>query len=271
MTTLVLLLSLLGAPVAQAAPRPQTAQELYEQGLRQMRRGSYTKALESFNRVRNYHRDDPVSVTAQLAIADLHFKKNDYAQARFAYEEFAALHPRHPDLDYVTWRIGLSIYKAASKLAGRDQTATRSAVNVWTGFDSRFPESSYVEDVDRLLERGRDRLARKELYIARFYQRKQAWGAVRGRAEHLIRRYPDTEPVPEALELLGTALHAWGDTEQALQVRGRLAEAAPDSDYLRRLDRALTKPAGEPPDEKVFVRPYRIRGLGMMGPAQGSP
>lgn len=271
MSVLTLLLLVLGTPSAEAAPRAQTAQELYEQGLRQMRRGYYTKALESFNRVRNYHRDDPVSVKAQLAIADLHFKKHDYAQAKFQYEEFAALHPRHEDLDYVTYRIGLSIYKGASKLAGRDQTATRSAVNVWTGFDSRFPESDYVEDVDRLLERGRNRLARKELYIARFYERKDAWGAVRGRAEHLVRRYPDTEPVPEALELLGTALHAWGDTAEAEQVRERLAEAAPESSYLRRLDRALQRPAGEPPDEKVFVRPYRIRGLGLQGPAQGSP
>ena len=270
MTFLTLLLLALGQP-ADAAPRPQSAGELYEQGLRQMRRGYYTKALESFNRVRNYHRDDPVSVKAQLAIADLHFKKHDYAQAKFAYEEFASLHPRHENLDYVTWRIGLSIYKGASKLAGRDQTATRSAVNVWTGFDSRFPESSYLEDVDRLLERGRNRLARKELFIARFYERKDAWGAVRGRAEYLVRRSPDTEPVPEALELLGTALHAWGSTGEAEQIRERLAEAAPESAYLRRLDRALGRPPGEPPDEKVFVRPYRIRGLGLQGPAQGSP
>src|SRR3954469_1074649 len=93
---LLLLASLVFSPDAFAAPkRAPTAEELYDQGLKQMRRGYYTKALESFNRVRNYHRDDPVSLKAQLAIADLHYKKGDFEQARFAYEEFASLHPRH--------------------------------------------------------------------------------------------------------------------------------------------------------------------------------
>lgn len=262
-----LLLFVFGHDVAHAGPRRTlSAEELYEQGLKQMRRGSYTKALESFNRVRNYHRDDPVSVQAQLAIAELHFKKKDFEQARFAYEEFAALHPRHKDLDFVTWRIGLSIYRRASKAAGRDQTATRSAVNVWTGFDSRFPESDHTEQVDRLLGRARNRLASKELFIARFYERKEAWNSVRGRTQHLIRRYPETDPVPQALQLLGTALHRWGETTQAQAVREQLATDHPDSRQLRQLDRVLAGPAGEPPDEKVFVRPYRIRGAQQIPP-----
>jgi outer membrane protein assembly factor BamD len=250
------------APAEAARRKVQSAEELYEQGLRQMRRGYYTKALESFNRVRNYHRDDPISVKAQLAIADLHFKKGDFEQAKFAYEEFAQLHPRHESLDYVTYRIGQSIYRRAPKFTGRDQTSTRSAVNVWTGFDARFPESPYVDDVNKLLERGRNRLAAKELFVAKFYAKRDAWGAVRGRTEYLVRRFPDTPQIPTALEYLGESMHAWGAVDEAKAVRERLAEKWPDSRQLHRLDRALAAPPGSPPDEKVFIRPYRIRGVG---------
>jgi outer membrane protein assembly factor BamD len=267
---LILLLTMLAPPALAAAPKPPpTAEELYEQGLKQMRRGYYTKALESFNRVRNYHRDDPASVKAQLAIADLHFKKGDFAQARFAYEEFAQLHPRHPDLDYVTWRIGLSIYRRAAKFAGRDQTDTRTAVNTWTGFDSRFPESEHADDVNRLLQKGRERLAAKELFIAKFYARREAWGAVRGRTEYLVRRYPDVPQVGEALAYLGTALHEWGSVDEATAVRERLATQFPESVWVRQLDRELAQPPGERPDEKVFVRPYRVRSS--MGAAAPPP
>lgn len=236
-----------------------------------MRRGYYTKSLESFNKVRNYHRDDPVSVLAQLAIADVHFKKRDFAQARFAYEEFAAYHPRHESLDYVTWRIGLSIYKGASKLAGRDQTATRSAVNVWTGFDTRFPDSTYLESVDKLQTRGRNRLAAKELFIAKFYADRDAWGAVRGRCEYLLRRYSDTDHAEASLALLGEAQHRWGFVDEARSTRSRLLETYPDSSLVSKLDRVLAKEPGAPPDEKVFIRPYRIRTFGGMGgaPPQG--
>lgn len=257
----LLILSVSPFAAADAAPiRSMSAVELYELGLRQMRRGNYTKALESFNRVRNYHRDDPVSVQAQLAIAELHFKKKDFEQARFAYEEFSALHPRHKDLDLVVFRTGLSIFKRASIYAGRDQAATRSAVNVWTGFDARFPESDHSDEVAELLLRARDRLANKELWVARFYARKNSWGAVRNRAEYMLRRYPDATSLAQGLQLHGTALHRWGYVEEAARVREELAEAAPGSKELMRLDKVLAEPPGTPPDERVFIRPYRIRG-----------
>lgn len=268
--SVVLSCVLLAADLAIAAPpaRAPSAEQLYEQGIRQMRRGYYTKALESLNRVRNFHRDDPVSVKAQLAIADLHYKQGDFAQARVAYEEFASLHPRHENLDYVTYRIGMSVYRRAAKFAGRDQTDTRSAVNVWTGFDSRFPESKYIEDVNRLQGTARQRLAAKELFVAKFYARREAWGAVQGRAEYLLRRYPDVPQAEEALLYLGTALHAWGQPQEAAEVREQLAADFPSSKLLVDLDRTLAKPPGTKPDEKVFVRPYRIRSAGPAAPPQ---
>ena len=252
-----------------ASPKNVSASDLYKQGLRQMQRGNYTKAMESFNRVRNYHRDDPASVLAQLAIAELHFKKKDFEQARFAYEEFAALHPRHKDLDLVVYRTGLSIYKRASQFAGRDQAATQAAVNVWAGFESRFPESKYSEEAKRFSIKARNRLANKELYVAKFYERKESWGSVRNRSEYLLRRFPSTEAEPEALELQGTALHAWGFTTEAERVKDRLAQLAPESRNMSRLETAMAKPAGSPPDERVFIRPYRIRGA--VPPNQAAP
>jgi outer membrane protein assembly factor BamD len=144
-------------------------------------------------------------------------------------------------------------------------------VNAWTGFDARFPESDWADDVDRLLQKGRERLAAKELFIAKFYARRDAWGAVRGRTEYLVRRYPDVPQVAEALERLGVALHAWGSVDEAKAVRDRLADDFPESRWLERLDRALARPPGEPPDEKVFLRPYRVRGTTDAGPGAPPP
>ena len=260
----VILLIPLSAQAREKKPsgsdRP-VASELYDKGLRYMRRGYYTKAMEYFQRVRNYHRDDPASVLAQLAIADLHFKKSEYEQARYAYEEFGSYHPRHTLMDYVTFRTGLSIYKRAPKAAGRDQSATRGAVSVWTGFESRFPSSKHQEEVDDFSLKGRDRLALKELWVARFYEGREAWGAVQGRARGLIRRYPSSAHVPEALYMLGMSRHRWGDTKGAAEAREMLAADHADSGYLERLDKELAKEPGTKPDEAVFVRPYRIRGL----------
>jgi outer membrane protein assembly factor BamD len=223
------------AGTAHAKERKElTVEEQYELGLKYLRRESYVKALEQFNRIRNTHRDDPYSVKAELAIGDVYYKKREWDQARLAYEDFMRMHPRHPDLDYVVYRMGLSLYRKAPLVAGRDQTWTKQAVHTWAGFEARFPDSEYKAEVAELLDVSRDRLARKELEIARFYVRRHAWAAVSDRAEGMLRTYPDSRHVSDALFLDGIAA-SYGQPDVLVWVRGRLE--ANDPDRLAKLDR----------------------------------
>jgi len=256
-------------PTAQAGPfsntsRGKSMDELYESCTKNAERGYFTKALEICNRVRNVYRDSPLSTLAELTIADIYYKRGDYEQARIAYEDFSRLHPRHEKMDYVSYRIGLTIYKRSPAAAGRDQTSTRQAVNAWTGFDSRYPDSSHVPDVKKYLVKARDRLARKELYIARFYAQRGAWGATQKRLEGLLKRYSNTPTAPIAMKELSSAYHRWGMTQKATDIRDLLVEQYPNSKQLNRLNKVLSSPAGEKPEEPTFVRPYRVPG-GMAG------
>ena len=246
--------------------RGKSIEDLYDDCVRSAERGYFTKALEVCNRVRNVYRDSPLSTLAEITIADIYFKRGDYEQARIAYEDFARLHPRHEKMHYITYRIGFTIYKRAPVAAGRDQGPTRQAVNAWTGFESRFPDSEHLEDVQRLLAKSRDRLARKELHIANFYARRGAWKATQNRLEGLLKRYSDTPTAIQAMSQLGMAYHNWGMTRRAEEMRDLLNEKHPDTKHAARLNQALTKPPGEKPDEPTFVRPYRMPGgMGAMG------
>lgn len=204
-----------------------TVQEQFELGQRFMKRGYYVKALEQFNRIRNYHRDDPYAIKAELAIADMYFAKGEWDQARLAYMDFQRSHPRNEELDYVVYRIGLSLYRKAPKVSARDQVWTRQTVNQWTGYAVRFPESEYRAEVMEKLAECQERLAKKELLIAKFYERRSAWTAVRGRAEGLIHGWPESRYVPEALELLALGHFEEGNTTEAHQVLERLKELEP--------------------------------------------
>lgn len=241
---------------------------IYDHATLMLRRGLFEKAMTDFQELRTFHRDDPLSVKAQLGIADLQFRKGEFEEARYAYEEFATYHPRHPDLDYVTWRIGQCIWKRAPKVSGRDQTTTRSAVNTWSGFEQRFPESEHLEDVARLHQRGIDRLAAKELFIARFYAKRDAWLAVAGRADGLLVRFPASTHAEEALALLALAHQETGREGDAVIARDKLAQTYPGSNLLTAVDRRLAKPPGEPPEAQIFARPYRVPGL---DPSTGQP
>jgi len=216
----LLLLVLLSAPIvapapAEAAPRSLSAEDVYALGLKYLRRGYFTKALEQFNRVRTFYRDDPYSLKAELAIADIHFKKNEWDEARLAYEDFMRAHPRYPELDLVVYRLGLVIYKKSPIIPDRDQTWTKQTVSVWAGFGARFPESEHRPEVDKYLGKAQGRLAEKELIIAQFYARRNSWPSVVGRTEGLLRAWPTSPDRGEALALYGVAQHQLGNTDAA--------------------------------------------------------
>ncbi len=229
LAALALLWMGLGASSAEAARKKLTVQEEYELGQRYLERRFFTKALDQFTRIRNFHRDDPYAIKAELAIADVYYMKNDWAQARLAYEDFMRMHPRHADLDYVVYRVGLSLYKEAPRIAGRDQTTTEQAVNAWSGFEARFAESEHKAEVSEKLSELRDRLARKELLTAQFYAQREAWRGVEGRAGGLVKEFGDSPYLADALALLALA-HAW---------QGEVAEAEAALQRLSPLDAAL--------------------------------
>ena len=231
-------LALFMLPVAaDAAKKEPTVEERYARGEKHMKRGYYVKALEEFNRIRNYHRQHPLAVKAELAIADVYFKKSEWDQARVAYQDFIRMHPRHVEMDYVTYKMGLTSYKKSPRVSARDQTWTRQAVNAWTGFLSRFPESEYAEEVDKFLTRARNRLAQKEYDIGTFYARREAWAAVEVRMEGMLRHYGDSPDVPSALAYLVLAQHRQGHSVEAQESLSRLQTDYPDDPSLGWLGR----------------------------------
>ncbi len=246
----LLLLALFGGPFAGTfgvpearAERPRmNAEEAYDLGVRYLKRGYYVKALEQLNRVRTYYRDDPFALKAELAIADVHFKKSEWDAARVAYDEFQRAHPRYRELDYVVFRLGMTLYRKAPTVAARDQTWTRQAVDTWTRFGARFPESTLRAEVEENLGKARARLARKELLVARFYERREAWGSVVGRIEPLLRSYPDSPDRALALGLLGEAYLGLDQPELAQAAAEKLRTEAPGSRSLSRLEKALKQP-----------------------------
>lgn len=236
---LFLLSFALVSPAAHAERPRMSAEEAYTLGLRYLKRGYYVKALEQLNRVRTYYRDDPYALKAELAIADVHFSKNEWDAARLAYEDFMRAHPRYRDLDYVVYRLGLTLFKKAPTIAARDQTWTRQAVNTWSGFAARFPDSKYVGEVQQSLAKAQARLARKELLVARFYDRREADASVVGRLEPMLRQYPDSPDRIEAIGLLGEAYDGLGRDDLAAEQLAKLKAEAPDARATRRLADAL--------------------------------
>ena len=173
------------------------AEKLYEKASKSLTKGYYDDCINDFEKLRNTYPFSKYAVEAELKIADALFAKKDYADAADNYRTFAKLHPKHEQVDYATYHIGLALFLEAPKSIDRDQASTEKALEELRTFVTQFPESKYADDAAKRIGQGRDRLAEKELYVGRYYVKHEEYKASLGRLRTVISRYPDTSWCPE--------------------------------------------------------------------------
>src|ERR1041385_5795724 len=70
----------------------------------------FEDAIAQFSNVKNKYPYSTLATASELKIADIHFKREDYAEAQASYQTFKELHPSHPKIDYVTYQLGMSYF-----------------------------------------------------------------------------------------------------------------------------------------------------------------
>jgi outer membrane protein assembly factor BamD len=82
-----------------------SAQELAWDGMDAYENGNYGKAIDKFQRLKDYYPFSKYAILAELKIADAHYQREEYEEAIFAYENFENLHPRNEATPYVIYQI----------------------------------------------------------------------------------------------------------------------------------------------------------------------
>jgi tetratricopeptide (TPR) repeat protein len=108
----------------------KSAQELVQDGVDYFEAGKYKKAVESFEKLRDWYPFSRYAILAELKIADAYFNLESYADAIFAYEEFEQLHPRNEAIPYVVFRIGRSYFNQIDTI-DRDQSNAAKALETY--------------------------------------------------------------------------------------------------------------------------------------------
>jgi outer membrane protein assembly factor BamD len=252
------------APRLDVGPRtvlqPENPEDLYNKGLRQMKRGYYDEAILSFDRVRNHFPFNQYSVLAELRVADCLFEKASFMEAVDAYRYFARLHPRHPQIDYVVYRTARAEFKLAPVIPQRDQTHARRGLTRVEDYEQRFPDSEYLAEVARLQDKALLRLSRGGVQIGNFYWKQKEWKAAERRYRLAAEQFPDSPLIPRASYRRGVCLWKLAEVAETaeervgLQARSRtiLGEVAVAHPESRWKDRALSFLDGNPidvPDE----------------------
>jgi outer membrane protein assembly factor BamD len=185
----------------------KSAEELIQEGMAYFEAGKDKKAIESFEKLKDWYPFSKYAILAELKIADAYFNLESYADAIFAYEEFEQLHPRNEAVPYVIYRIGRAYYNQIDTI-DRDQTNAAKALETYRRLVYQHPNDAYAGMARSDMVTCYQSLAGHDFYVGVFYYKNKNYKAAKARFTAVVENYPDVGYHHQALSYLANC-EAW--------------------------------------------------------------
>lgn len=187
------------------------AKGLYEDAKEAMKLGNYANAASILSALDSRYPFGPFSSQVQLDLIYSYYKSGKNDEALATIDRFTRLNPNHSDVDYAYYMRGLvnmeydqNFFQELFNIdrADRDTTKVRESFDDFDNLLAKFPESKYAADAKKRMLFIKDRLARYEVAVARYYIKRAAYVAAANRGQYIVEYFADTTHVQEALEIM---------------------------------------------------------------------
>ena len=217
-----------------------TEEGLYAQGSVFLQNGDIPSAITVFETLEAKY---PFSTYSQQSVLDLAYAYYDFGQKDDTIAEcdrFIDLYPNHPNLDYAYYLRALSNLEKeqpffqdilGQDVSKYDVSRLKDAYNDFLFIVNRFNKSKYAEDAKNRLVFLRDSMAKHEVYIAKYYLKREAYLASSERAKYMLEKYPGAPATKEALLVLIKSYNNLGLLDLAKVTADILVENFPNYSY----------------------------------------
>jgi len=227
-----LILALLGSLILSCSsgkPKPNlSAEERLTYAKKKFNDSDYLDAKTEFRIIVLNFPGHPVVDEAQYYLAESHYKLKEYILAVAEYEKLVRMFPNSDFVDDAQYKIGLSYYQLSPKYS-LDQENTLKAIDELQKFTEEYAESELVAEANDLIQKCREKLARKEYKNGELYRKMSNCSSAIIYFESVLNTYYDTKYAKDAQYWLAECLRREGDFERALVEFDRYLRKYPDS------------------------------------------
>lgn len=222
------------------------ANKIYQKANAELAKKNYTRAINLYKILETTY---PYGIYAEKGLLNLAYAyyakgdSDDLPMAIAMIDEFMLTYPTSQEMDYAFYLRGYIYYKndngllsrfTRQDLSERDSTSLKEAYSAFYQLISRYPSSKFAADARSKLNRLLNALARSEIYKARYYMNIKADLAAINRTQELIKNYPYTIFVEEALAIQVVAYKNLGQDYLSTQSQKILQLNFPNSGYLKK-------------------------------------
>jgi outer membrane protein assembly factor BamD len=216
----------------------EQVEELYQRAKRALDNGNYFFALDYYRALEANFPYGQVTEQAKLDMIYALDKTNQVEEAIEAADNFIQLYPTHANVDYAYYMKGVaSFQKKANRIDAyikggtnqvRDPKPLRDAEKAFLELIQRYPNSKYAEDAQQRIVFLRNRLAERELEVAKHYYKSRTYVATVNRCKYIIYQYETSPAVEGALLLMEQAYLEMGLQKLAASTRAVLEVNFPE-------------------------------------------
>jgi len=217
------------------------SQQMYDHAKRSMSVGNFGQAATTLSELDSRYPFGPLSNQVQLDLIYSYYKSGKIDETLATIDRFIRLNPNHSDVDYAYYMRGLTNMESDANLfqemmqidrSDRDPTKAREAFEDFRRLILQYPDSKYAVDAKKRMMFIKQRLAKYEIAIARFYMRREAYVAAANRGRYVLENYSNTDQVQEALEIMVSSYDLLGLNELKENAMKTLKLNFPDSDFI---------------------------------------
>ena len=215
-------------------PKKTTPLELlYNEAYKKFETGEYLDSVKLFEEVEKDYGYTKWGAKASLLKAYIYYDSARYIEALETLKNFKKKHSGSADLAYVEYLIAICLFEQIN-VNSKDQTSAKLSLYQFNKFIKNYPNTSYAEDLKIKLDLINDQLAGKEMYVARYYQKREKWLAALKRLTNILEKYQTTIYIEEALHRMVEIHYKIGNIEAAKKYASILGYNFNDSDWFKK-------------------------------------
>ena len=207
--------------------------EAYQEGLKALESGDAITAAKKFNEAEILYPQSEWAPKALLMAAYSYYAQNLYYDAIFELERFIKSYPKDKRLSYANFLLAMCYYEQIVD-EKKDLKPLLMAEERFKIVIKEYPDSDFALDAKFKLNLIKDVLASKEIYLGRYYIKKEKWIAAINRFKEVLENYDTTIYVEEAIHRLVEIHYRIGLIDEAKKYANLLGYNYQSSEWYSR-------------------------------------
>ncbi len=226
-----------------------TAEQLYTEGKLFLSAEDFINAIRVFEILEARYPFGKYSTQAMLDLAYAHYASDNKDESITEVNRFIRLYPNHPKVSYAYYLKALANFDKDANVLTRffahdpsryDTTNLKNSFNDFTIVVNKFPNSEYAEDAINRLIYIKNQIAKNELYIAKYYNKRSAHVAAVNRVKYMLENYGGTPSTKGGLLLMVDSYNKMKMFDLAYDTARVLKQNYPDYKIVKNSNKSIS-------------------------------